>query len=499
MRKSLCCAFLLLLVPLAAVPRAADATSTLLLPAYCELAEDANVWQGLGVGPGTTDEWEDAGNWSTGVPPTTVGADHDVCIPTGGVPRIDAGEEEHLTTLDVASGATVHVDEGGKLFLYGDQTADQDSAIRGGGRIEVVGATIGGTAKLHVLGTLALVNNGPGAASTVLTRDCAYDATPGGSYPGEETCTSPVPTPVSGPTGLIEVADAGVLDVQGGGVNLGDQFALVVRGLLRVRAGAYLAADHGTRLELRPHLTAAAGTGTLRFEGDGGYLQGKITSDTGIATLSALVNQGRIEKTGGSGRTLVSASYTQPSPGKVSVSTGTLLLPTGPATPAFVDGGVTYGTGRCEVAQATGCALTTTPSFRQSAQLRVPGIDASGAGVVVRKLGARSAVDLGYPFRVHATGLTATARRPAIISLRFDASVLAGKRWPRVKVLRKSGSAPYRVVRACLSTGRPPAGEVACVDRRGLAGSSRNVPNTSGAPDVIMVVRTVATSRWVGR
>lgn len=489
---------LLLVLPFLSSPNVAGATATPNLPTYCHLAPTANRWQGLGVGPGTTSEWEVGANWSTGISPAT--GDTDVCIPTGGQPHIAAGEEGHLTTLDIKSGATLTVDEGGKLFLYGAQTANKDSVVRAGGHLDVIGGTFGGVSKLHVLGTMVMKNNGPGAAATFLVRDCAYDDTFGSSYPGEETCTEP-PTPVTGPKGLVEVADKGVLDIQGGGVNLGDQFRLIVRGLLRVRSGAYLAADHGTKLELRPHLTAAAGTGTLRFEGSGGYLEGKILSDTGISTLSMLVNQGRIVKTAGSGsgRVLVTAGYTQPSPGKVSVYAGSLLLPTGSVTPAYVARGVTYGTGRCFTADSPGCANTTTTSFRQSAQLRVPPADTSGANVVVRKLSAKSSpADLGRPFEVHATGLSATAGAPAIITMRFDATVLNGKHVGAVKIYRKSGTAPYRLVKACnTSTLRPPAGEVACVDRR--PGSSRDVANTSGAPDVIMVIRTTRTSRWTGR
>lgn len=83
--------------------------------------------------------------------------------------------------------------------------------------------------------------------------------------------------------------------------------------------------------------------------------------------------------------------------------------------------------------------------------------------------------------------------------MRFDATVLNGKRWGAVRIYRKAGTAPYRLVKACTSTGRPRAGEIACVDRRGLAGSSRNVANTSGAPDVVMVIRTTRTSRWTAR
>ncbi|MEZ5093229.1 hypothetical protein [Nocardioides sp.] len=475
----------------------AEAAPTSALPGLCQLAPTVNTWQGLGVGPGTTDDWETDANWSDGAP--LHGGDPDVCIPSGGLPRIAAGQEGHVTTLDIAGGATVHVDPGGKLFLYGDQSSDADSLVRSNGRLEVVGGTLGGVSKLHVKGTLVLEHD-VSSAATLLTRDCAYDSTPGVSYPGEETCTSPVPTPVAGDTFHLEVDDRGVVDVRGGGVNIGDQTVVVARGLVRVGAGAYLAADHGTRLALRPHRTAAPGTGTLRFEGDGGYLEGKIEADTGIATLSRLVNQGLIRKSGGTGLSLVTASYSQPTPGTASVASGTLLLPTGPVQAAQVAGGSTYGTGACVQPDDPACVPSTTPDFPQSAELRVPTIDTNGARVVVRKLGSTSSgADLGFPFTVHASSLKATPARPALIRMRFDASVLGGKRWWNVKILRKSGSKPYRVVKACTSSGRPPSGEVACVDRRGLAGSSRNIANVSGAPDVLMVVRTTGTSRWVGR
>ena len=467
---------------------------------FCSLAPDGTVNTFTGA---FGDAWENDDNWSDPAGyPGLGGGDPDACVPAGKTVVIGAGQEEHVRTLDVATGAVVTVDEGGKLFLYGKQSLDQDSAVRSGGRIDVIGGTLGGVAKLHVRGTVVLKNNGPGAAATVLTRDCSYDPSSGPSYDGEETCTSPTPTPVVGQTFFVEVDDAGVVDVQGGGVNLGDQTRVLVRGLLRVRSGAYVAADHGTEVELRAHRTTAAGTGTLRFEGNGGFLEGKIEADTGIARLSTLTNEGLVTKTAGTGRTLVSAAYTQTRTGAVSVRTGTLLLPTGQVTPASVAGGATYGTGRCEEPDDPTCTPTTKNEngFRQSADLRVPSADTSGARVVVRQLSTKSSsADLGFPFEVHATSLAATATAPAVIRLRLDASVTGGKGWSTTKVFRKSGTNPYRVVKACLSTGKPPSGEVACVDRRGLAGSSRNIANDFGAPDVLMVIRTTRTSRWVGR
>ncbi|GAA1941496.1 hypothetical protein [Nocardioides marmoribigeumensis] len=488
---------LLLLSTLLTSARSADATPTGSLPAFCQTA-GASRWQGLGVGPGATDVWETPGNWTNGVP-----VDGDACIPAGGVPRIRGGEEEHLRTLDVAGGATLTVEQGGKLFLFGDQASGQDSVVRSGGSLDVVGATLGGIARLHVLGRLGLTSNGPGAASTLLTRECTYFPGAGNPYPGEEGCSSP-PAALDNDPFRVEVDDRGTVDVKGGGVNLGDGTTTVVRGLLRVRSGAYLAADHGTRLELRPHRTSAAGTGTLRFEGDGGYLEGKIQSDTGVAALSTLVDQGLVIKTGGTGRTLVSAVYFQPTPGRVTVRTGTLLLPRATATPATVGAGTTYGTGRC-VRATTTCGTQTTsdpdPDRRQSADFRLPSTDTSGADVVVRRVGSRASSDLGYPFDVHATSMSATVSRPAVIRMRFDATVLGGKRWPDVRILRRAtGATSYRLVKACLSDGKPPRGEVACVDRRNVKGvSSRNIANTSGNPDVLMVIRTRATSRWVGR
>ena len=499
-----------LLLVLALLPgvRAAEALPTGSLPPFCGLAPDANLWQGAGVVAGRTDEWEDPQNWSTGIPPTQPGADPDVCVPSGGVARVDPGEEEHLTTLDVDAGARVVVAQGGKLFTYGSQGAGQDSVVRSGGRLEVLSGTYGGTARLHVLGTLVLRNTGLGAA-TVLTRDCAYDSTPGGSYPGEEDCDPPA-TPPAGPTGVIEVDDPGVVDVLGGRVNLGDGYLVVVRGLVRVRSGAYAAADHGTGLELRPHRTAAPGTGTLRFEGDGGFLEGRTTADTGIPTLSTLVNQGRIDKVAGAGRTLVAADYRQysqgPTLGRVSVGSGTLLVPKSQMVLATVQGGATYGTGRCVDATAPDCPTTTNDNFRQSAELLVPGFDASGARVRVHQWDEENfRRDLGTPFDVHAAGLDADADHPAVIRLRYDATVLRGKGWSDVQIYRKSLAEPYALVAACTGAGTPPAGQVACVDRNGTSTSSRDL----AGGDVLMVVRAGETTpptptgttptRWVAR
>jgi hypothetical protein len=115
---------------------------------------------------------------------------------------------------------------------------------------------------------------------------------------------------------------------------------------------------------------------------------------------------------------------------------------------------------------------------------------------------ASSANDIGFPVLAHATGLSATAADPAILTFRYDSSLLSGRGWASLDIYREAtGTTTYVRLQACRADGSPPTGQVACVDRRGLAGSSRNVyddgPGT--APDVLMVVRTLGTSRWVAR
>jgi hypothetical protein len=452
-----------------------------------------NVWQGLGVTPGADSRWENDDNWSLGIAPVRL-QDPYVCIPAGGLPVIRAGEEAQLVALDVAPNGVLEVDPGGELFLYGPRLTP--STIRG--RLEVSGAALGGPARVDVLGTLVLRTLDPAAPATITTRECAYF--PGPYRLGEEPCIPGVP--ILGPTGQIVVGDEGVVDVSGGKVILGDQYQLRAHGLLRVHDNGLLAADHGTRLDLLPSAWPSSDTGTLRFEDDGDYLEGN--NFFGIAELGTVVNQGRIVKTGGAGTSIVTGAYLQPDPGAVTVSRGTLLLPSGSATAAAVDGGSAYGSGRCLLPGQPGCEAQMFDLDRQNAQFRVPTTDSSGASVLVQELTTTSsASDIGFPVEAHADGLSATPADPAILSLRYDERLLGGRDWNSVNVFRRAdGSATYVGLRPCLGNGNPGARQVACVDRRGLAGSSRNVVDADGpgnAPDVIMVIRTTGTSRWVAR
>jgi hypothetical protein len=452
-----------------------------------------NVWQGSGVTPGAGDQWNDDDNWSLGIAPVRL-EDPYVCIPAGGLPVIRAGEEAQLVALDVATDGVLEVDPGGELFLYGPQLTP--STIRG--RLEVSGAALGGTARVDVLGTLVLRTLDPAAPTTITTRECAYF--PGPYRLGEEPCVPGIP--IVGEKGQIVVGDEGVVDVSGGKVILGDQYQLRTHGLVRIHDNGLLAADHGTRLELLSPTVLSPGTGTLRFEDDGDYLEGN--NFFGIAELGTVVNQGRVVKTGGAGTSIVTGAYSQPAPGAVTANSGTLLLPSGSPTAAAVGSGAAFGSGRCLIPGQSGCEPQTFDVDRQNVQLRVPTADSSGASVLVQELTATSsAADIGFPVEAHADGLSATPADPAILSLRYDERLLGGRDWTSVNVFRRAdGSATYAELQPCLANGRPGPGQVACVDRRGLAESSRNVFDADGpgeAPDVVMVIRTTGTSRWVAR
>lgn len=443
------------------------------------------VWDG-DAGNG---RWSTAANWSNDTEPTNVYDDTGyVCIPTGAVVTMAAGEQADLQAIDLQRGSTLVLATGSKLYVFGDH-ASRASVVRRGATLVMSGA-LGGTGRIDLHGLMHWTSASSGA-STITTRDCALGAACAG--------------PASGTTGLLEVADSGVVRVDGRGVNLFDQYRLVVRGVVSLTNRGYIAADRGTGFALRRR-TAAPGVGRLTIANDGGYYEGRTLN--GITTLSRFVNAGSIVKTGGTGNSVITGLYTRSGAGSVGVHAGTLSFPDGVTQSARVAGGRTYGTGRCAPAgpNAYGCVPVTEPGIdRQNGTFQVPGADANGAGVQVVEVRGGPADRIGSAVQLHATGLSATRARPAVFRLRYDSSLLGGRSWQEVRIYRKAdGARAYRLVRRCDDRGRPPVGEVACVDRREKRNSSREVGDPGdppGAPkdDVLMVVRTTDTSRWIGR
>jgi hypothetical protein len=456
-------------------------SSSAAVPAFCSLSWPGQVrfvWDG-GGGDG---QWSTGANWSTDTEPNlSFGDTGYVCIPSGAAVTMGAGVRGDLQALDVQGGATLTLATGSKLYVHGDQ-ATRPSVVRASARAFVSGA-FGGTGRLDLLGTMWWRSTANGA-STITTRDCALGA----------TCTGPV----QGPVGLLEVGDSGVVQVDVRGVNLEDQYTVRVRGQLRLSGQGYVAADRGTRFELAAK-TGSTGVGVFTLANDGGYYEGRTLN--GLTTLSAFVNGGRVVKSGGSGTSVLSATYTTTPAGRVQVSSGSLAFPDGTTQSATVAAGRSWGSGRCGDFSVFACTPSTDVGVDlQNQSFTVPPADTNGATVQVTEVAGGPANRIGSQVQLHATGLAATPTAPAVVTFRYDSSILAGRRSRSINVYRRAdGTTAYVLVPDCDAQGRPPAGSVGCVDRS----SSRDVNDPGdpvGAPvDAVVVVRTTATSRWVGR
>ncbi len=306
---------------------------------------------------------------------------------------------------------------------------------------------------------------------------------------------------MAGPKGLLEVGDSGVVQVDNRGVNFEDEYVIRVRGLFRLSAQGYVAADRGTVFELAAK-TGVSGTGSFKIANDGGYYEGRTLN--GVTTLGAFINGGRITKSGGTGTSVIEATYSTTTAGRIYVTAGSLILPDGTTQAASVSAGKTYGNGRCAVPAYACVPVTEAGVNLQSETFQVPTADTSGANVQVTEVTGGPADRIGSQVTLHATGLTASPDAPAVVEFRYDSSILNGRTWSDIAIQRQAdGSNAYFRVLACDSQGRPPAGALACVDRRRLSTSSRAVNDPgdpAGAPvDVIMVDPHPVTSRWVAR
>lgn len=493
-------------------PVASQAAAAAVAP-YCSYAGQAGLdtyrWTGA-----HDDEWDDPRNWTkngtplvigqlppggrgveqpnelSGNPAVNISRSRDyVCIPPGSTVHLGPdveGWNARIQALDVAGTPAqpthLHIGSGAVLRVFGSQVT-RPSVIRANVTVLLNGA-LGGPGRIDLRGTIQARN--VVGAPAFLTRRCGTEATACQTAPATR--------------GLLVVGNTGRVLVDVRGLNLLDYYRVRVHGLVQLSNEGYIAADHGTRFELRPATDGGAGTGTLQMRNDGGYYEGATPPDD--EGLSDFVNDGRILKSGGAGTSVVSADYTASAASVTRVASGTIVLPDGAVRPASVAAGKRYGTAVCTYVGSYACQTVTDPGVDlQSATLRVPAADSDGASVRVTEF---TGVDpylppgaVGNPVTFHATQLTATANAPAVIELRYDDTLLAGQT-PTTMVIERlpNGASSYQIVPTCLGGGTPPGVAVACVDRRGLAVSSRWAPDDPG--DLIMVVRTRGTSRWVG-
>jgi hypothetical protein len=423
-------------------------------------------------------DWGDTRHWQDGVVPGTGTGNNDyVCIPEGAEVTIDDPiSRVDLTAFDLGRGASLTLTDGTSLFVWGDQDT-QESRIRLGATVDVRNATLGGGGLIHVIGTVRM-SRAEGGTPTRLSSHADLDAD-------------------TGADGRMLVGDGGEVVLAGDGdVGLSWGYTVDVRGVALITDKASLLAEHGTTFELRPHLSGDGGAGQLLIDNDKGYFEG---ATRGAEPLSTFVNEGRIVKQGGQGSSIIAASYRSEGEGddagQVIVKTGALVMPDDTWALAKVAAGLVYGAGSCE-GDVRACDSDTSVDEPQFATLQVPEEDSNGAKVVVTPVEDDSVKALGEPIKAHALGLHATRQDPAVIELRYDSTLLTAAGRPSdpaaLQVSHKGrNDNGYSPLPDCSTAGLIPGDAIACVDRR--TEGSRVVDDG----DVIMVVRTTQTSRWI--
>jgi hypothetical protein len=266
-----------------------------------------------------------------------------------------------------------------------------------------------------------------------------------------------------------------LLDVRGvGDVRLARKYVVDVRGLARLRDNAGLVADHGTSMLLQEH-SYGSGVGRLLILDNRGFAEGRRS---GINRLATLVNNGRIVKRDSQGTSRIDGTYLGDGP-VVEKSGDVVYLPPAPATDTCGD--------------PVTCGGDPTAQVPQTASVELPITDLNGATVTIDPLQGESVPGaLGVPIKVHATGLQATFADPAVIELHYDSTLFTATSPPPdpAKLVVGHADGPgttYADVPSC--EGREiPLGAFACLD---VLASHRQ-----GA-DLVLVIRTVDTSRWI--
>ena len=375
-----------------------------------------------------------------------------------------------LASLVLARGATVRVSAGAGLFVSRDDEADF-SLVRADSAIHVSGGTLGGRGQLLVRGLVTLAPEG-GRPATLGTSDGPDFPPAGGQLVLDDQGQLRV-DPSTDPSSASRITTA---------------YRVEARGTVTITDEALLAADHGTSFALVDRLRRT-GAGTLELKDNSGYAEGDGLD--GDLPLSTFTNQGVISKSG-SGSSRIAADYSASGGSSTEVQDGSLLLPDGTKAMAEVAAGSSYGTGICDlVSEECGpntsdqVAWLTIPFSEDDAIVGVklePDVDGDDAlGSVVD---ARAGIKFSRTSpRCCSCVTTAPCWRSG------TAPFAPGATW-RSSTSRRTAAATTGCCRA-RRLAPSPWSEVACVDRRKDAGSSRQVGG-----DAIMVVLTTETSRW---
>ena len=437
-------------------------------------AADPSVRTFRWAGGAGTREWVDGANWNRGVAPGFDGTDVGVrvCLAAGDdvvlVHNDNATHGEAIVdVLDMQAGSHLAIRPSGRLFLEGDPAGHTSVVRRTPARAGVLtlSGTLGGIGTLRVDGRLDWTKTRAG--TTMTTRHCQVFAPP--CPAGEEPATP----------GHTRVAGQGVLTVAGGGVNLVDDRVITSVGRFVIRAGSYVAADNGTRIEV-----GAGASSVMELVDDASIYQG--FADDPERALVRLA--GTLVKTGGGTATIDADVQVDPTASS-SVRGGWLSIG-GDRTPgARVRPGASYGVGRCDGANSN--CLVPVASIDDPGTLSVglPTIaGAPTADVLVEEVPLQQvAKDLVPPVDIHVSGERSTAVKPMRFRFRLDQTAVADDPTPEsLVILRKPAGAPAAPVVDCRQDGTPPTGRRACVASR----------TTLSDGDVRLVVNSQVNSRW---
>ncbi len=439
--------------------------------AFCSLTGMTTfLWDGGGDGT----SWSDADNWADGaVPGTADPAGAYVCIPGGSTVDMAAGDIATVQAVDTEITSRLDIAADAGLFVYGDP-ATRASVVAGD--ISADGA-LGGPGVIHDLAETELPFFAGSVRADLLVSDpcTAFPELP------PHLCTSTEGTLISyggGGVGALRLVAGYDLLLQGGSADLGP-------GGLGMSPGSRLVIGHEAGVAI--------------------FGDGDIYALAPGPTRPVVVNRGSIDHYPSvpmftDETTTIGTAYQ--GRGTVQVWFGTrLIIADGSTRPVALTARSRFGSGPCRRV-ADHCTFTTLagPGKRQSATFQAPSSQPESQEALSRvrpRPDLRRPGDLGSPYVVHAAELSATAATPAIIELRYDGSLLHGRTWRRVEIFRQHApGGPWQRIRSCRADGTPRGSASACVDRRRLEISSRQVPGSGG--DAILVVRTTVTSRWVG-
>ncbi len=344
-----------------------------------------------------------------------------VCIPAGARVSIGAGIEGRVQALDIASGGQLDILEGGKVFVYGDHQT-RPTHVRAGATLTLTAGSLGGPGRIEMAGTMNWRRTSHVSTLTTDPVRVTNPEAPSSLSPGRLVVEA---------TGTLLI-DKTLADDVRGGVNLFDRYVVEVDGLVQVGGTTYVAADHGTRIEIGE-------SGVFDFLGDGNVFEGRF--DPPQEPLAEFVNDGLVRKSGGTGVSAVNAIYT--GNGEVDVLSGSFNAPYAQEIIASVDPDGSLGTGSCP--EANVCALRTTAAEPQVALVQLPGAaeDPDGAEVSIAKTSAvETAADLQPPVELDVAGLAQGATTN--LDFAFDRTIKALPRKGEFDVFQRRANVTLR-------------------------------------------------------